>query len=99
MPFGLANVPMTFQLYINRVLSDLLNIYCVIYLNDILIYLQTKEQYIYNVRKVLDRLCVYKLYIKISKCTFYIRLVAFLSFLIIPEGISIEPERIRTIIE
>ena len=33
------------------------------------------------------------------KCTFYIKLVAFLSFLITPEGISIEPERICTILE
>ncbi len=36
MPFGLVNTPAIFQLYINRALVGLINIYCVIYLDDIL---------------------------------------------------------------
>ena len=37
-PFGLANTPATFQLYINRVLVGLIDIYYIIYLDDIFIY-------------------------------------------------------------
>lgn len=38
MPFGLANAPATFQAYINRALIGLVDVTCVVYLNDILIY-------------------------------------------------------------
>ena len=99
MPFGLANAPATFQSYINRAMSDLLDVCCVVYLDDILIYSQTEEQHVRDVRKVLDRLRAYKLYAKMSKCAFHTKLVAFLGFLITPEGVSMEPERIRTILE
>jgi hypothetical protein len=38
MPFGLANAPATFQVYINRALRDLLDQFYVVYLDDILIF-------------------------------------------------------------
>jgi hypothetical protein len=43
LPFGLANAPITFQLYINKALKELVNHIYVIYLNDILIYLEDKD--------------------------------------------------------
>jgi len=38
MPFGLANAPATFQAHINRVLAGLVDVSCIVYLDDILIY-------------------------------------------------------------
>ena len=38
MSFDLVNVLITFQVYINRVLISLIDVICVVYLNDILIY-------------------------------------------------------------
>ena len=38
MSFNFVNVSITFQIYINRVLINLINIIYVVYLNDILIY-------------------------------------------------------------
>jgi hypothetical protein len=38
MPFGLYNALATFQAYINCALVGLVDIYCVVYLDDILIY-------------------------------------------------------------
>ena len=49
MPFRLANAPATFQSYIHYTLSDLLDICCVIYLDDILIYSCTVEEHIEHV--------------------------------------------------
>ena len=97
MPFGLANAPATFQAYINRALSDLLDICCVVYLDDILIYSQSDEQHEEHVRMVLERLRKFRLYAKLSKCAFKTDTVNFLGFVITPRGIEMEKSRIETI--
>jgi hypothetical protein len=38
MPFGLCNAPATFQSYINRALLGYLDVFCVVYLDDVLIF-------------------------------------------------------------
>ena len=38
MSFGLFNVPATFQAYINKALAGMVNVFYVVYFNDILIY-------------------------------------------------------------
>ena len=38
MPFGLLNAPATFQRYVNKILVEKLNIFVIIYLDNILIY-------------------------------------------------------------
>ena len=43
MPFGLANMPIIFQLYIYRALGGLINYTYIIYLDNILIYLKNKD--------------------------------------------------------
>ena len=40
MPFGLTNALKSFQSYVNKILVEMLNIFIIIYLNDILIYTQ-----------------------------------------------------------
>ena len=56
MPFGLVNVLVTFQTFINEVLGDLVDTICIVYLDDILIYLENKEEYTQHVHCVLERL-------------------------------------------
>ena len=38
LPFGLTNTPATFQAYINQALTEKLSVFCIVYLDDILIY-------------------------------------------------------------
>ena len=38
MSFGLSNAPASFQGYINKILIKKLNVFIIVYLNDILIY-------------------------------------------------------------
>ncbi len=44
MPFELINAPTTFQDYINKILVKKLNVFVIIYLNDIFIYTKSKEK-------------------------------------------------------
>ncbi len=55
MPFGLSNVPASFQGYINKILAEKLDIFVVVYLNDILIYTENPGQpHVKAVRWVLE---------------------------------------------
>jgi hypothetical protein len=71
-----------FQFYINSTLSNLLNIYYIIYINDILIYLIIQKRYKKDVKVVLNYLKSTKLFIKTSKCKFTINKVFFFKFII-----------------
>ena len=57
MPFGLSNAPATFQGYVNKILAEKLDIFVIVYLDDILIYTEDPDQpHIEAVRWVLDKL-------------------------------------------
>jgi hypothetical protein len=56
MPFGLTNAPATCQALINNILREHLDIFVTAYLDDILIYLENKEEHEEHVRKVLTLL-------------------------------------------
>ncbi len=45
-PFGLSNALVIFQAYINYALVGLVDIICVVYLDNILIYLEDLKEYI-----------------------------------------------------
>ena len=53
MPFGLANAPAIFQSYINYMLRNYLNVFCIAYLDDIFIYSYCKANHATYVSKVL----------------------------------------------
>lgn len=64
MPFGLKNAPSTFQRVMNLVLYDLLDVCCVVYLDDILIYSKTEKEHWDHLRMVFTRLAKHKLFLK-----------------------------------
>jgi len=53
MPFGLTNAPASFQRWMNEILSEYLDIFCVAYLDDILVFSQTLEEHRHHVRAIL----------------------------------------------
>ena len=44
MPFGLSNIPASFQGYINKILAKKLDVFVIVYLDDILIYTDDASQ-------------------------------------------------------
>ncbi len=97
-PFGLVNTLVIFQLYINRALVGLINIYYIIYLDDIFIYSINSADHQRYIREILERLRNFKLYLKLSKCEFSVNRVKFLGFIVITRDIDMEKNRIKVII-
>src|SRR5215469_15739378 len=62
MPFGLSNAPAAFQRFMNDVFSDLLNVFVVVYLDDILIYSTDPSEHQAHVTEVLQQLWKYQLF-------------------------------------
>ena len=65
---GLINAPATFQAYINKALCGLVDDFCIIYLDDILVFSRTKEEHDKYLQQVYKRLRQSELYTKPSKC-------------------------------
>ncbi len=97
MLFELINTFTIFQFYVNYMLKLFINICCVIYLNDILIYFKMKEQHWEHMCKILHTLLKYWLYIKLLKCTFNCSKVIFLRFMIKWRNIQMKQSYINVI--
>ena len=93
MPFGLCNVPATFQRLMQTVLAGLEWRCCFIYLDDILIASQTFEEHLEHLRLVFDRLRKAGLTLKPKKCFFVQQKVQYLGHVISPEGIMPDPAK------
>src|SRR5438876_527140 len=65
-PFGLCNAPGSFQAYVNDVIREYLDKFAVAYLDDILIYSNTLEEHILQVRQVLKKLLEHGLFVKLD---------------------------------
>ena len=97
MPFGLTNAPASCQRYVNDTLRGFLDILCVYYLNDILIYSEILEEHHQQVRQVLEKLYDAGLYGKPEKCEFNATTTTFLAFVISHEGISMDPDKVQAV--
>lgn len=97
MPFGLTNAPATFQDYINRAMAGITDVFCVVYLDDILIFSDSLETHWQHVREVLARLRKFNLYAKLSKCEFATEKVEFLGFIVSILGVAMDESRVDTI--
>jgi hypothetical protein len=99
MPFGLCNALATFQAYINCALVGLVDIYCIVYLDDILVYSDTCKQYVRDLREVLKRLRKFALYASFKKYKFFTDTMEFLGYTVSVAGVSIDKSRISIVEE
>ena len=70
MSFGLTNAPSTFCTLMNKTFLPYLDHFVVVYLDDIVIYSNTLEKHVENLRKLFQILREKKFYVKWEKCEF-----------------------------
>ncbi|GKA51153.1 putative reverse transcriptase domain-containing protein [Tanacetum coccineum] len=97
MPFGLTNAPAVFMDLMNRVCRPYLDKFVTMFIDNILIYSKTREEYVEHLRLVLEPLKKEKLYAKFSKCEFWLREVYFLRHVINGNGIHVDPSKIEAV--
>ena len=96
--FELINELSSFQNFINDTLHDFLNVFCIAYMNDILIYSNSKKKHTQHVHQILKQLRVVELQINIEKCKFSVIKVKYLNLIIIINEIKMNSEKINVII-
>ena len=94
--FGLTNAPATFQAVMNRMFGHL-HEFCVVYLDDILIFSKTPEEHEKHLDTVLQILEREGLYAKLKKCDFNKPELLYLGHIIGRDGIKVDPAKISCI--
>ena len=97
MPFGLTNAPATFQRLMENCLGDLHLNWCIIYLDDIIIYSKTPEEHVKRLEAVFKKLSKADLKLKPSKCEFFKSEITYLGHVVSNEGITTDPKKIKAI--
>ncbi|CAA7031915.1 unnamed protein product [Microthlaspi erraticum] len=97
MPFGLTNAPAAFMRLMNDVFREYLDVFVIIFIDDILVYSRSQEEHATHLRLVLEKLREQKLFAKLSKCSFWQREMGFLGHIVSAEGVSVDPAKIEAI--
>ena len=69
-----------------------------VFIDDILVYSKSEQEYKEHLRKVLQVLREKKLYAKLKKCEFWLRSVAFLKHVITKDGVFVNPQKVQAIL-
>ena len=99
MPFGLCNVLATFQRLMQNCLHELYLIYCLIYLDDIIMFLQTTEEHLHRLHLVFDQFWEYNLKLKLSKCSLFKEEINYQAHWVSKQGIQPSDPNLKAIAE
>jgi hypothetical protein len=98
MSFGLINAPAHFMYLMNLVFMPKLDKFVAVFIDDILVYSRSEEEHAKHLRIVLTRLRDHQLYVKFSKCEFWLKEVQFLGHVLSAEGVAVDPGKVKDIL-
>ena len=99
MPFGLTNSPATFQRLMESCLGELHLNWCIIYLDDIIVFSRTPEEHVHRLRAVFEKLKVASMKLKPLKFDFFKKEIKYLGHVVSEEGVSTDPDKIKSVTE
>ena len=99
MPFGLYNAPPTFQRLMQNCLGELNLTYCLIYLDDVIIFSQTEEEHLERMCVVFDHLREHGLKLKPSKCDMFKAEINYLAHHVSTKGVLPSKKNLEAIAE
>ena len=97
MPFGLTNALAPFQRLMETCLGDLNLHWCIIYLDDIVIFSKDQASHLKRLEAVFQKLEEAGLKLKPSKCELFQRQLAYLGHVISAKGVATDESKIEAI--
>lgn len=91
--------PAVYQALVNDVLSDMLNRFVFVYLDDILIFSKSTQEHVHHVQSVLRQLLENSLFVKAKKCEFSVSSVSFLGQHIARGSVQMAPYKVKAVTE
>ena len=99
MPFGLCNTLATFQQLMQNCLGKLNLIYCLIYLDDLIMFSQTAEEHLHQLCVMFNRLREYNLKLKLLKCSLFKEEINYLAHQVSKQGVQPSDANLKAIVE
>ncbi|MBW0516345.1 hypothetical protein O181_056060 [Austropuccinia psidii MF-1] len=97
-PLGLTNAPGSFQNLFNDIFHDLLDIYVVVYLDEIMVFSKSEEEHVAHVSTVLARLRANNLFATAYNCLFHASSVQYLGDVVSSEGLKMDQAKVQQIL-
>ena len=99
MPFGLTNAPATFQRLMESCLGELHLNWCIIYLDDIIVFRRTPEEHLHRLKAVFNKFKAAGLKLKPSKCDMFKQQINYHGHVVNKGRVSTDPEKIKAVTE
>ena len=96
-PFGLCNAPPTFQRLMQNCLGELNLTYCLIYLDDVIVFSETPEEHLQRMRVVFDHFQEHGLKLKPSKCEVFKPEINYLAHMVSQKGVLPSKKNLESI--
>ena len=97
MPFGLTNAPATFQHLMENCLGELHLSWCIIYLDDIIVFSDSPSEHLRRLRGVFAKLDKAGLKLKPNKCEFFKTRITYLGHIVSSKGIETDPKKVKAV--
>src|SRR5205809_4297740 len=95
--FDLINILIIFQVYINHALHDLVDDFCIVYLDNILVFLKSKKKHYQHLQLIIECLQCTELYINFKKYEFFKLKIEYLDFLVNKNDLHMNLSCVQTI--